>query len=114
MLDPQRRVLFLDTDGAKGREDDTDAGPCNTAEAELLIQIVTDMNKAAVPLKDICLVSPFRAQVLFTCLSWGCTCVHSKTCFSNFNCRACKVYAYDTRLIILFIRNNQPENVNLN
>ena len=63
MLDPQRRVLFLDTDGAEGREDDSDAGPCNTAEAGLLMQIVADMAKAAVPLEDMCLVSPFRSQV---------------------------------------------------
>ena len=64
VLDPQRRVLFLDTDGADGREDDTEGGTCNSIEADLLMQIVGGMGKAAVPLKDICLVSPYRAQVI--------------------------------------------------
>ncbi len=64
VLGPQRRVLFLDTDGADGREDDMDGGTCNSIEADLLMQIVGGMGKAAVPLEDICLVSPYRAQVI--------------------------------------------------
>ena len=56
-------MLFLDTDDANGKEDDSDGGPCNSAEAGLLMHILRDMSKAAVPLNDICLVSPYRAQV---------------------------------------------------
>jgi hypothetical protein len=63
VLDPGRRVVFLDTDAMDAAETQRDGSPTNKAEAGLLIQIVSAMAACGVSLRDICLVSPFRAQV---------------------------------------------------
>ena len=63
VLKPERRVVFLDTDAMGGREDQKGGSPCNTAEADILMAVVAGMSGAAVALQDICLVSPYRAQV---------------------------------------------------
>jgi len=69
VLDPGRRVLFLDTDAMDAAETQGDGSPTNKAEASLLIQIVSAMAACGVSLRDICLVSPFRAQVHFIRIS---------------------------------------------
>lgn len=63
MLDPHRRVLFLDTNSMGGREDRKEGSPSNAAEAGILMQVVASMCAASVSQSDICLVSPYRAQV---------------------------------------------------
>ena len=51
-----------------GREDQTPGASCNSAEVSVLMDIVSCMASSEVSLKDICLVSPYRAQVIPQCV----------------------------------------------
>ena len=63
VLSPQRRVVFLDTDGVTGAAEDADVGAsCNDGEAALLLRVAGAMVAAGLPAAALGAMSPYRAQ----------------------------------------------------
>ena len=64
-LDPERRVVFLDTTGVPGTSEQllADGGVCNPGEADVVGRLVGGLLRAGALAADIGLVSPYRAQV---------------------------------------------------
>ena len=60
---PQRRALFLDTDGMPAPEVRAGDTLSNPREAAVLTDIVRALNLGKVPLSDVGVISPYRAQV---------------------------------------------------
>lgn len=62
MLDPGRRVLWLDTDGVPGPESRTADNTCNATEAALAERIVEVLTESGISLASIGVISPYRSQ----------------------------------------------------
>ena len=62
MLDPGRRVLWLDTDGVPGPESRAADNTCNATEAALAERIVEALTESGIPLGSIGVISPYRSQ----------------------------------------------------
>jgi len=63
VLIPHRRALFLDTDGMPAPEVRAGDALSNPREAAVLTDIVKALDLSKVPLSDVGVVSPYRAQV---------------------------------------------------
>ena len=63
VLAPQQRVLFLDTDSMPAPEVRAGDTLSNPWEAVILTHIVRALDLGKVPLHDVGIVSPYRAQV---------------------------------------------------
>ena len=63
VLAPQQRVLFLDTDSIPAPEVRAGDALSNPREAAIIGDIVRALDLGRVPLHDIGIISPFRAQV---------------------------------------------------
>ena len=63
VLAPQQRVLFLDTDSMPAPEVRAGDALRNPREAAIIGDIVRALDLGRVPLHDIGIISPFRAQV---------------------------------------------------
>ncbi|KAL0030927.1 hypothetical protein WJX79_001622 [Trebouxia sp. C0005] len=64
VLIPHRRGLFLDTDGMPAPEVRAGDALSNPREAAVLTDIVKALDLGKVPLSDVGVISPYRAQVL--------------------------------------------------
>ncbi|KAL0046566.1 hypothetical protein WJX82_003944 [Trebouxia sp. C0006] len=64
VLIPHRRALFLDTDGMPAPEVRAGDALSNSREAAVLTDIVKALDLGKVPLSDVGVISPYRAQVL--------------------------------------------------
>ena len=67
VLAPHRRALFLDTDGMPAPEVRAGDALSNPTEAAVLTDIVKALALGQVPLGDIGIISPYRAQVSQRC-----------------------------------------------
>lgn len=63
VLAPQQRVLFLDTDTMPAPEVRAGDTLSNPMEAAIMTDIVRALDLGKVPLHDIGIISPYRAQV---------------------------------------------------
>lgn len=63
VLQPQQRVIFLDTDAMPAPELQAGDALSNLQEADVIKQIVTALQAGSVALHDIGIISPYRAQV---------------------------------------------------
>ena len=63
VLAPQQRVLFLDTDSMPAPEVRAGDTLSNPGEAAIMTDIVKALDLGKVPLQDIGIISPYRAQV---------------------------------------------------
>ena len=63
VLAPHRRVLFLDTDNMPAPEVRSGDALSNPQEAAVITDIVTALMAGQLPLEDIGIISPYRAQV---------------------------------------------------
>lgn len=62
VLDPERQVIFVDTDQTPAREERVGRNVFNPTEAILAVQIATAMVHCGVPLEEIGIVCPLRMQ----------------------------------------------------
>ena len=69
MLAPQQRVLFLDTDGMSAPEVRAGDALSNPWEAAVITDILRALVLGQVPLHEIGVVSPYRAQVSPSCVT---------------------------------------------
>ncbi|CAL8464813.1 g4348 [Coccomyxa elongata] len=63
VLTPERRVLWLDTDGVPGPEARAAEATTNATEAVLAERIVAALADSGVPLNSVGIISPYRSQV---------------------------------------------------
>ena len=63
VLAPSRRVLFLDTDSMPAPEVRSGDALSNPAEAAVLTDMVGALLEGQLPLVDVGIISPYRAQV---------------------------------------------------
>lgn len=63
VLAPERRVVWLDTDGVPGPEARAAEATTNATEAALAERIVAALADSGVPLNSIGIISPYRSQV---------------------------------------------------
>ena len=63
VLAPERRVLWLDTDGVPGLETRAAEATTNATEAALAERIVAALADSGVPLTSVGIISPYRSQV---------------------------------------------------
>jgi len=63
LVDPAKRVVFLDTDDVPGKESSSTSGTCNHTEANLIAQIMAAYQLAQVKIEQFGVISPYRAQL---------------------------------------------------
>ncbi|KAK9824153.1 hypothetical protein WJX72_008129 [[Myrmecia] bisecta] len=63
VVSPDRRVIFLDTDSLDAAEQLIGSAVCNTAEAELIVQVIGALTSHGVGVSAIGAISPYRSQV---------------------------------------------------